>query len=216
MTREPERNRMVDEQLVARGLADARVLAAMRRIPREAFVAPADEAKAYDDSPLQIDAKQTISQPYIVALMAEAAKLSPTDRVLEVGTGSGYAAAVFAELAAQIFSIERHSPLADTARDRVATLGYRNIFVGTGDGTLGWREHAPFEAIIVAAGSPTLPAALCEQLTIGGRLVIPVGAEEHQALLRVTRTAAERWAEEDLGPVRFVPLIGAQGWQRLA
>lgn len=216
MTREPERNRMVDEQLVARGLADARVLAAMRRIPREAFVAPADEAKAYDDSPLQIDAKQTISQPYIVALMAEAAKLSPTDRVLEVGTGSGYAAAVFAELAAQIFSIERHSPLADTARDRVATLGYRNIFVGTGDGTLGWREHAPFEAIIVAAGSPTLPAALCEQLTLGGRLVIPVGAEEHQALLRVTRTAAERWAEEDLGPVRFVPLIGAQGWQRLA
>ena len=216
MTREPERNRMVDEQLVARGLADARVLAAMRRIPREAFVAPADEAKAYDDSPLQIDAKQTISQPYIVALMAEAAKLSPTDRVLEVGTGSGYAAAVFAELAAQIFSIERHSPLADTARDRVATLGYRNIFVGTGDGTLGWREHAPFEAIIVAAGSPTLPAALCEQLTLGGRLVIPVGAEEHQALLRVTRTAAERWAEEDLGPVRFVPLIGAQGWPRVA
>lgn len=209
------RRAMVDLQVRARGIEDEAVLAAMEEVPRDSFVAPEAVAFAYEDTALPIDEGQTISQPYIVALMAEAAELGPDDRVLEVGTGSGYAAAVLARIAAQVFTIERHRSLAETADERFRELGYDNIDVRVGDGTLGWPEEAPFDAILVAAGSPAqVPPALTEQLAPGGRLVIPVGATpEGQELMRVRRsddgTSLHR---ESLLPVRFVPLIGDAGW----
>ncbi|MBX3502735.1 MAG: protein-L-isoaspartate(D-aspartate) O-methyltransferase [Alphaproteobacteria bacterium] len=203
---------MVDIHIARRGVRDRLVLDAMRRVPREAFVEPGMEEFAYEDSPLPIGEQQTISQPYIVALMTEAAEVKPGDKVLEIGTGSGYAAAVLAEIADRVFTIERHASLAETARRRLRDAGCDNVEVRAGDGTRGWPEEAPFNAILVAAGGPTVPQALKEQLAPGGRLVIPVGDEfGQQSLVKVTRSG-RRYHEENLGGVRFVPLIGEQGW----
>lgn len=208
-----ERHRMVDEQIAGRGVRDLHVLEAMRKVPREAFVRPDLAASAYDDNPLPIGYGQTISQPYIVARMIEAAKIRPGERVLEIGAGSGYAAAVMAEIADHVHTIERHEALGRTAREHLQKAGYSNVDLHIGDGSLGWPEAAPFDAILVAAGAPSVPLALKEQLAEGGRLIIPVGATElTQALMRVTRTAPTDWREERLASVRFVPLIGAQGW----
>jgi len=207
------RHRMVERHLARRGVEDGRVLDAMRQVPREAFVEPGFEEFAYEDSPLPIAEGQTISQPYIVARMAEAAGIEPTDNVLEVGAGSGYAAAVLSHLASRVSAIERHAALADKAAERLAALGRRNVEIRTGDGTKGWPQKAPFDAIVVSAGGPAAPTALKEQLEIGGRLVIPVGPQARsQRLIRITRLAANRYEEEDLGGVLFVPLIGAEGW----
>lgn len=207
------RNRMVDVQLVRRGIRDSMVLGAMRRVPREAFAEPGMEEFAYEDTALPIGEGQTISQPYIVARMIEAAELAPGARVLEIGAGSGYAAAVMAEIGAEVFTIERLEGLGTEAARRLARLGHRDVSVRIGDGTLGWPEKAPFDAILVAAGGPEPPPALKDQLKIGGRLVVPVGkAEAGQELMKLTRTGAADWREERLGGVRFVPLVGAQGW----
>jgi protein-L-isoaspartate(D-aspartate) O-methyltransferase len=206
------RTQMVETQLVSRGVHDRRVLRAMAEVPREVFVEAGMEAFAFDDSPLPIGEGQTISQPYIVAFMAEAAELSPNDRVLEVGTGSGYAAAVFSRIANAVYTIERHPSLAEAAKQRLARAGIKTVFVHVGDGTLGWPDAAPFDAIIVAAGGPEVPAALKQQLAIGGRLIIPVGAAEYQSLLKVRRVTEALYETEELAPVRFVPLVGAQGW----
>jgi protein-L-isoaspartate(D-aspartate) O-methyltransferase len=207
------RDRMVDVQIVRRGVRDPHVLNAMRQVPREAFVEPGFEEFAYEDGPLPIGEGQTISQPYIVALMIEAAEVRPGDRVLEVGAGSGYAAAVMSRIADRVYAIERHPSLGEAAQERFRRLGYDNIDLRVGDGTLGWPDAAPFDAILVAAGGPEVPQALKMQLAIGGRLVIPVGEEEgHQTLLTVTRTGQAEYEEEDLGGVMFVPLIGEQGW----
>lgn len=206
------RQRMVDRHIRARGVANPSVLKAMETVPREAFVPPELTEMAYDDRPLPIEAGQTISQPYIVAVMAEALALKATDRVLEIGAGSGYAAAVLAHIASHVYTVERHAELATTARDRLARLGYHNVDVLCGDGTLGWNEHAPFDAIVVAAGGPDVPPALLHQLAIGGRLVIPVGSGRAQELVRFTRDGNTDYRREDLGAVQFVPLIGAQGW----
>ncbi len=208
------RKQMIDYQLAARGLHDLSVLDAVNAVPREAFVPTELIEFAYKDSPLPIAASQTISQPYIVALMTAALELKPEDRALEVGTGSGYAAAVLAEIAKEVYTIERHKILADTARSRLQQLGYSNINVLYGDGTLGWPQHAPFDAIVVAAGGPDVPESLKQQLTIGGRLVIPVGSSlQTQKLVRVRRISENEYQQEDLGSVRFVPLIGAAGWE---
>lgn len=208
------RQRMIDYQLAARGLHDQTVLDAVNTVPREEFVPTELVEFAYADSPLPIAASQTISQPYIVALMTAALELKPEDHVLEVGTGSGYAAAILAEIANEVDTIERHRILADTARKKLEELGYDNIRVLHGDGTLGWPEHAPYDAIVVAAGGPDVPERLKQQLAVGGRLVIPVGSSLHsQKLLRVRRISDNEYKEENLGSVRFVPLIGAAGWE---
>src|SRR4051794_26029738 len=206
------RERMVEIQIARRGVRDPRVLKAIREVPREAFVESGFEEFAYEDGPLPIGEGQTISQPYVVALMIEAAELEPSDRVLEVGAGSGYAAAVLSRIAARVHAIERHPELAASARRRLTELGYRNVDLHVGDGTRGWPEAAPFDAILVSAGGPDVPPALQEQLAIGGRLIIPVGREEGQQLRKITRTAAADYEEEALGTVAFVPLIGEQGW----
>lgn len=208
------RDRMVERQLVARGITDPRVLDAMRRVPREAFVANDLRRDAYADSALPIEAGQTISQPYIVALMTEAAQVGAADRVLEVGAGSGYAAAVLSLLAARVFAIERHPDLADAARVRLQRLGFHNVELRCADGSAGWPEAAPFDAILVAAGGPAVPQALRDQLANGGRLVMPVGRSVHvQRLVKVTRIGGNAaFREEDLGGVSFVPLIGVHGW----
>ena len=207
------REEMVAGQLEARGIRDPRVLQAMREVPREAFV-PADLVDvAYEDNPLPIGEQQTISQPYVVALMAEALELRPTDRVLEIGTGSGYAAAVLGRLAAEVYTIERHASLASGARQVLAELGIHNVHVVHADGTLGWPPAAPFDAVVAAAGGPILPAPLVGQLARGGRLVMPVGPTPYeQSLVRVRWDLDGTLGREDLGPVRFVPLIGAAGW----
>jgi protein-L-isoaspartate(D-aspartate) O-methyltransferase len=211
-THEQLRRDMVDRQIASRGIKDSYVIAAMREVPREAFV-PAKLAEfAYEDSPLPIEAGQTISQPYIVALMIEAAGVRPGDKVLEIGAGSGYAAAVLGRIAGKVLAIERHRELADTASERIGRLGYDNITIRCGDGTHGLAEEAPFDAILVAAGGPSVPEPLRAQLAIGGRLVVPVGDADSQRLTRVTRRGEDRFETEDLGPVRFVPLIGAHGW----
>lgn len=208
-----QRERMVERQLAGRGLADARVLAAMRRIPREAFVPEPLREFAYEDAPLPIEAGQTISQPFIVARMLEAAQLEPGDRVLEIGAGSGYAAAVIAAMVAHVYAIERHAALAELAQQRFDALGYRNIDLYVGDGSGGWPQQAPFEVILAAAGAPAVPDVLRRQLAIGGRLVMPVGESMHrQRLLKVTRTAEDGFDEETLEEVRFVPLVGTYGW----
>jgi protein-L-isoaspartate(D-aspartate) O-methyltransferase len=207
------REQMVEFQMARRGIRDAGVLEALRQVPREEFVDPGFEEFAYDDGPLPIGANQTISQPYIVALMIEAAQLQPTDRVLEVGAGSGYAAAVMSRIAARVYAIERHAQLVEAARRRLERLGYKNIELRVGDGTRGWPEAAPFAAILVAAGGPEVPATLKEELAIGGRLIIPVGLQQfHQTLRKVTRLSETQYGEDDLGCVAFVPLIGEQGW----
>jgi protein-L-isoaspartate(D-aspartate) O-methyltransferase len=207
------RRRMVRRQIAGRGIADSRVLAAMETVPREAFLPDALQEFAYEDTPLPIEEGQTMSQPYIVARMAAAADVGPGDRVLEIGAGSGYAAAVLGELARQVFTIERHPALAELARMRLRQHGYVNVEVRTGDGTLGWPEVAPFDAIIATAGGPRVPDSWREQLAVGGRLVMPVGdTPTRQRLIRLTRTGRETWHEEEIEEVRFVPLIGEQGW----
>jgi len=208
------RRRMVSTQLAARGIRHPRVLEAMRIVPREVFV-PADQAPfAYVDSALPIGQGQTISQPYIVALMTEALELTSEDRVLEIGTGSGYAAAVLSRIAKKVYTVERHLKLARAAEERFQRLGYDNIQVHVGDGTLGWSEHAPYDAIVVTAGGPAIPDLLLEQLGVGGRLVIPVGGtRNNQELVRVRRTSERDFERENLGGVRFVPLVGEAGWQ---
>ncbi|MCX7512790.1 protein-L-isoaspartate(D-aspartate) O-methyltransferase [Frateuria sp. STR12] len=208
-----QRQRMVERQLAGRGITDARVLEAMGTIPREAFVAGTMHEFAYEDSPLPIEAGQTISQPFIVARMLQAAELDESDSVLEIGAGSGYAAAVMAALAACVHAVERHPELADLARQRFEALGYRNIQLRVGDGSGGWPEAAPFDAILAAAGGPAVPDVLRRQLAIGGRLVMPVGETLHrQRLVKVTRVEEDRFEHEELDEVRFVPLVGSYGW----
>ena len=206
------RARMVDDDVAARGVSERRVLTAMRAVPRERFVPPALAELAYADRPLPIGEGQTISQPYVVAWMAEALELAPTDRVLEIGTGSGYAAAVLAQLTPHVWSVERVPALAARARANLAAAGVAAVQVVEGDGTLGLPALAPFDAIVLTAAGPAVPAALCAQLADGGRLVAPVGAQDGpQELVRLRRAGA-RLELEALGAVQFVPLIGAQGF----
>jgi len=209
-----QRERMVDRQIAARGVDDHYTLEAMRRIPREEFVPSRLREFAYEDSPLPIEAGQTISQPYIVALMISQARIRPGDRVLEIGAGSGYAAAVMAAIALKVYAIERVPELAEGARERLDKLGYDNIELRVGDGTRGWPEAAPFDAILAAASGPEVPEVLLQQLAPGGRLVMPIGTmREHQRLTLVTRTGNGRFEQKTLGDVRFVPLIGEHGWR---
>lgn len=212
MTTSEARQKMIEDQLRRRDIDDPRVLAAFAAVPREGFVPPALVARAYDDGPLPIGAGQTISQPYIVALTAQALELAGHERVLEIGTGSGYAAAILGALAREVVTVERIPELAMRARAAIAALGVTNVTVHVGDGTLGWPTMAPYEGIAVAAGAPMPPPALLAQLAIGGRLVIPTGPAENQHLVRITRTSADGYREDDLGEVRFVPLLGEQGW----
>lgn len=211
------RERMVDRQIIGRGVQDPAVLSAMRRVPREAFVPRHLARRAYADEPLPIGEGQTISQPYIVATMTESLRLRGDDRVLEIGTGSGYGAAVLAEIAAQVYTVERLARLAESARRRLAQLRYTNVHVRHGDGSLGWPEHAPYDAIVVTAGGPEVPPSLLKQLAVDGRLVMPVGPSPlGQQLVRVVRTSETAWEREGLGDVAFVPLIGAEGWPNKA
>ena len=207
-----QRRRMVVTQIARRGIRDERVLAAMRTVPRECFVDAALAEFAYDDAPLPIDAGQTISQPYIVAAMIEAAELGPPHTVLEVGAGSGYAAAVLGRIVARVYAVERLRVLVDAAAGRLASLGYLNIELRVGDGSTGWPEAAPYDAILVAAAGPRVPSALKAQLALGGRLIMPVGGASWQRLLKVTRAGDADFREEELCGVSFVPLVGAQGW----
>jgi protein-L-isoaspartate(D-aspartate) O-methyltransferase len=204
---------MVERQLRARGIGDERVLAAMGTVRREAFVPPPLVAHAYDDRALPIGHGQTISQPYIVAAMCELLALRGQERVLDVGTGSGYAAAVLAELAREVISIERLAPLAETARAALARAGYGSVEVRVGDGSLGAPDRAPFDAIVVAAAAPRVPEALVAQLREGGRIVVPRGSRSSQRLVLAVRTA-EGLAERSSTPCRFVPLVGAEGFAR--
>jgi protein-L-isoaspartate(D-aspartate) O-methyltransferase len=207
------REKMVDRQIAARGIRDERVLTAMRAVPREAFVPEHLHEFAYEDAPLPIEADQTISQPYIVALMLEAAELEGSDKVLEVGSGSGYAAAVLAQVVDEVIAIERHLELAQLAGGRMERLGYENVGIYEGDGTRGFAQEAPFDAIIVSASGSHVPDVLLQQLGVGGRLVMPVGEPGAvQKLLKVTRTSEEEYEQEEMGAVRFVPLIGAHAW----
>jgi protein-L-isoaspartate(D-aspartate) O-methyltransferase len=200
------RRLMIDDQLRPRGISDPRVLEAMLRVPRHEFVSPAHRDQAYEDHPLPIGEGQTISQPYVVALMLEALQLAPGEKVLEVGAGSGYATALLAELAAQVYSIERHDALAASARDVLARLGYTNAKVLTGDGTLGLPAVAPFDAILVSAAAPDLPGALLAQLREGGRMIVPVGTGDSQQL-QFIRIVDGRPVISEREAVRFVPLI---------
>ena len=206
------RQLMVETQMERRGVSDPRVLAAMSKVPRHRFVPKPLWQQAYSDYPLPIGEDQTISQPYIVALMTESLELTGSEKVLELGTGSGYQAAVLAELAAQVYSIERLPSLARTAEQVLKELGYTNVEVRVSDGTLGWLEEAPFDGILVTAGSPQVPPPLVEQLALGGRLVIPVGNSYTQTLTRV-RLTPEGLKHEYLGGCRFVKLIGRHGWE---
>ena len=205
---------MVDTQIRARGVSDQRVLTAMEKIPRHLFVDEGLIDQAYNDNPLPIESRQTISQPYIVALMSEAMALTGREKVLEIGTGSGYQTAILAELAERVFSIERIAALATGARRVLDALNDYNVAIRVGDGTYGWREESPFEAIMVTAGAPRIPKLLIEQLAVGGRLVVPVGNRNSQALLKLTRLSEdpEDLKQEDLGGCRFVDLIGEHGW----
>ncbi|MBI5130937.1 MAG: protein-L-isoaspartate(D-aspartate) O-methyltransferase [Rhodopseudomonas palustris] len=207
------RESMIAQQISARGVRDPLVLAAMRRVPREAFLPERTRDLAYDDSPLPIGCGQTISQPYIVAAMVEALQLKGGEHVLEIGAGSGYAAAVLAAIAGDVVTVERIGALADKAAAALASLGLRNVQVHQGDGSRGWPEGAPYEAIVVAAGGPQVPESLKAQLAIGGRLVMPVGSDQQaQRLVRLTRTGDRDFRFEHLSDVRFVPLIGDEGW----
>ena len=208
-----QRKQMVEQQIRRRGIRHPAIIEAMLEVPRERFVSDEYIASAYDDTALPIPAGQTISQPYVVALMIQALQLSPDDRVLEVGSGSGYAAAVLSRIAADVYAVERHKELVDYARSRLDHLGYDNVHVRHADGTMGWPEHAPYDGILVSASGPRVPQPLRKQLAIGGRLIMPIGqARGMQTLVRLTRTGEEQFEEKDLGGVRFVPLIGEQGW----
>ena len=208
-----QRRRMVKDVIKARGITDPHVLRAFETVPRERFVPSNLRHFAYRDQPLPIGAGQTISQPYIVAFMLEALLLNGGERVLEVGAGSGYAAAIAGQIAEEVFTIERIEELAALARQNLAAIDCTNVHVLCSDGTRGWPENAPYDAIFVSAGGPEAPEALLRQLKITGRLVIPVGkATDSQDLVRFTRTSKDEWSDEKLAAVRFVPLIGEQGW----
>jgi protein-L-isoaspartate(D-aspartate) O-methyltransferase len=208
---ERERTRMIDADLRGRGITDRRVLEAFRSVPRQAFVPDELAGSAYEDHPLPIGEGQTISQPYVVALMVQSLHVQNDDRVLEVGTGSGYAAAILSHLAKEVFTMERIRSLADSAKERLSSLGFSNVEAVCGDGSVGWPEHAPYDAIAVAAGVPRVPRALTSQLAIGGRLVIPIGPDPSlQALVCVTRERAAAYRQERLTRVRFVPLVPAK------
>jgi len=208
---EKARERMVDLQIVRRGIKDPRVITAMKKVPRHLFVSESLRSQAYEDHPLLIEEKQTISQPYIVALMTEALQLKGHEKVLEIGTGSGYQTAILAELADKVFTIERIPLLAEKARKRLEELGYKNIVYRIGDGSLGWPEEAPFDGILVSAAAPSIPQPLIDQLAMGGRLIIPVGDRLSQELVLVERVP-EGIRKSFLGGVRFVDLIGKWGW----
>ena len=203
---------MVAQQLERRGIRDKRVLEAMASVPREAFVPGVPASLAYDDRALPIDAGQTISQPYMVARMTELLEVEPGDHVLEVGTGSGYQAAVLARLGAHVTTIERHADLSDTARERLAELGIRDVDLRVGDGSHGAPDGAPWDGIVVTAAAPAIPDALREQLAVGARLVIPVGPRYQQDLIVVERRGPTDWEEWSDGAVIFVPLVGEGGW----
>jgi protein-L-isoaspartate(D-aspartate) O-methyltransferase len=206
------RSEMVERQIRARGIHSLRVLDAMTSVPRHLFVLSGQVAEAYSDSPLAIGAGQTISQPYIVAVMADALLLNGTEKVLEVGGGSGYQAAVVSLLASEVIAVESQSILADMARERLTRLGYRNVRIETGDGSLGWIAGAPYDAILVTAGAPAIPPPLIEQLAEGGRLVIPIGPAEQQELVRIVKRDGHV-SQESLLACRFVPLVGRYGWR---
>lgn len=210
-----QRARMVETQIRARGVTDARVLAAMEKVPRHLFVDEGLINQAYSDNPLPIGDRQTISQPYIVGLMTQELELKEKDRVLEIGTGSGYQAAVLAELADYVFSIERIAALASRARRILDQLNYYNVAIRVGDGSYGWKEESPFDAIITTAAAPAVPKHLVGQLTVGGRLIVPVGARDLQTLYKVTRLAEDvnDIKKEYLCDCRFVSLIGESGWK---
>ncbi len=197
--------------LASRGIQDEKVLGAISAIPREEFVPPALYVRAYEDSALPIDNRQTISQPYTVALMTQLLGVQPSHKILEIGTGSGYQAAVLAHLGADVVSIERHALLSQKARTVLARLGY-NVVCRIGDGTIGFREGGPYDGIIITAGAPDVPEPLAKQLAIGGRMIVPIGTLEEQRLYSVVRTGDETWKAQDVGPAKFVPLIGRSGW----
>ena len=208
-----QREAMVDRQLKRRGITDQLILDAFLKVPREAFVSPEYAQLAYGDHPLPIEAGQTISQPYIVALMIQAAGIGPRDKVLEVGAGSGYAAAIISRLAGQVLAIERQHELVEVARERISRLGYNNIEILEGDGTKGCPDHAPFDAILAAASGSHVPNALLDQLAEGGHIVMPLGSPGWaQELVRVTKRRDRSVERQNLGSVRFVPLIGEEGW----
>ncbi len=208
---EDARHRMVEEQLRARGITDPRILQAFLRVPRHLFVPPEEAADAYTDHPMLIGHQQTISQPYMVALMTSLLRLQGHERVLEIGTGSGYQLAILAELALEIFSVERVQELASQAWRRLETLGYRNVHILGGDGTLGWPDHALYDGIIVTAGAQHVPPPLLEQLRDGGRLVIPIGPQDNQTLCLIQKHR-DRLETQQIAGCMFVPLIGAFGW----
>jgi protein-L-isoaspartate(D-aspartate) O-methyltransferase len=207
------RRRMVEQQIMARGISDQRVLDAMLKVPRHLFVEPGLHGHAYSDLALPIGHKQTISQPYMVASMSAALELQGPERVLEIGTGSGYQTAILATLAKRVYSVERISALAGSARRVLDQLEICNVNIRIGDGTIGWKDQAPFDGILVAAGAPDVPEELLQELAPGGRLVLPVGDLEQQMLLRVVRQQDGSFKREQLMGCRFVPLIGSQGWQ---
>lgn len=208
------RERMVRRQIESRGIGNSMILEAFREVPREEFVDEEHRRWAYDDHPLPIEAGQTISQPYIVALMIDAAEIAPGDRVLEVGAGSGYAAAIISRIAAKVVGVERQSELAEVARERLDRLGYRNVKIVEGDGTRGCPAEAPFDAILAAASGSHVPTSLLGQLSPGGRLVMPVGDRSGtQQLVKMTKRPDGTTTEQNLGDVRFVPLIGEEGWR---
>ncbi|WP_221252526.1 protein-L-isoaspartate(D-aspartate) O-methyltransferase [Desulfuromonas versatilis] len=208
------RRQMVERQIKGRGVSDPLVIKAMQRIPRHLFVEEALQSQAYSDFPLPIGEKQTISQPFMVAFMTQALALKGGERVLEIGTGSGYQAAVLDQIASRVYSVERFASLARRARRILDGIGQNNINIKVTDGTFGWEEEAPFDAIIVTAGAPSIPTRYLDQLVVGGRLVIPVGEFGSQILKRVTRTAAKEYHEENLLDCRFVPLVGKFGWEK--
>lgn len=208
-----QRAQMVKEQLADRGIEDTAVLDAVRQVPREKFVPIAYQEYAYRDGPIPISAGQTISQPYVVALMLSYLQCRRIDRVLEVGTGSGYAAAVLSRMVHSVFTVERHPELVISARACFAELGYENIFVHEGDGTLGWAEHAPYNRIIVAACGPSVPRSLQMQLALNGRLIMPIGQKKRQNLVLVERRGENDFRQKKLQSVRFVPLIGSEGFK---
>ena len=212
MNFEISRRRMVDAQLIRRGITDPLVIEAMLKVPRHIFVEEAMAAQAYSDTSLPIGEKQTISQPYMVALMTELLQLTGRERVLEIGTGSGYQAAILATLTDRVYTIERMRPLALRARKALDSLGLLNVNLKIGDGSDGWESEAPFDAIIVTAGAPEVPQRLFEQLRPGGRLVIPVGSQAEQALIRVTKGGDGTGVREEFAVCRFVKLIGKHGW----
>jgi len=206
------REKLVQEQLIARGIKNPRILTAMRKLPRHLFVDPGLVKRAYEDCALPIGDKQTLSQPYMAARMTEALELDGDEKVLEIGTGSGYQTALLAELCFNVFSVEKIRTLSHKARALLDRLNYQNIALHVGDGTIGWSEHAPYDGIIVTAGAPEVPKPLLDQLAPGGRLVIPVGDEQGQTLVRVTRIASG-FRNEQLGDCRFVKLLGKYGWR---